>query len=164
MADKKFSVQVNDIITMTEKRMNALIRQSTQEVIDLAQTPGPSVASTSAAIASQSGKRQGPVAAPGKGGKMPVDTGFLRASGQLSLNGMPTGPTRGNADGSYQYDANSTELKLAKAKIGDTIFFGWTAEYAQYMEARYGFLASAVQKWPAIVERVAAEIVARIKS
>lgn len=53
------------------------------------------------------------------GGNMPVDTGFLRNSLASSLNGsdMGSGP-------------DSYALALAGMKLGDTVRFSWTAEYA----------------------------------
>lgn len=136
---KNFSAQIDDFVLKTEKRMLALVRQSTQEVIDVAQTP------------------------VAKGGRMRVDTGFLRASGQISLNGMPSGPVRGDPDQSYDFDDGVTVLQLAKVELGNSIFFGWTANYAKYREAYDGFLSTAVQQWPDIVKRVAAEIKRRIQ-
>jgi len=138
---KKFSSQVDDIIITTEKRLIALARQSTQEVVDQAQTP------------------------VAKGGKMRVDTGFLRASGQMSLNGMPTGPVRPDSDEPGEYDWRDTTVvtTLAKLKLGMSVFFGWTANYAKHRETYDGFLTSAVQNWPSIVDKVTRQIKARIK-
>ena len=135
----KFTAQVDAIIAKTDKRLLALQRESIQRTVDDAQTP------------------------VAKGGRMRVDTGFLRASGQGSLNGMPTGPTRGEKDGTYTYDTNNVVVTLAKMKLGATFFFGWTANYAKYREAYDGFLESAVQKWQQTVDAVTAEIKARIK-
>ena len=138
---KKFSSQVDDIIITTEKRLIALARQSTQEVVDQAQTP------------------------VAKGGKMRVDTGFLRASGQMSLTGMPTGPVRSEADdqGEYNWQKTTVVTSLSKLKLGMSVFFGWTAGYAKYRETYDGFLESAVQNWPVIVDKVTRQIKARIK-
>lgn len=139
---KKFSAQVDDIIKATEKRSIALVRQSTQEVVDQAQLP------------------------VAKGGKMHVDTGFLRASGQMSLTGMPAGPARGELteEGSYDYDEQMVVTTLAGFSLGMPVFFGWTADYAKHREIFDGFLGSAVQNWPSIVDKVTRQIKARIKS
>lgn len=96
-----------------------------------------------------------------KGGRMRIDTGFLRSSGQLSFTGMPTGPVRGETDAApnqYNFDVSPIALKLAGAGLDDTLFFGWTAEYARYREWHDGFLRIAVQKWPNIVDSVVAEV------
>jgi len=137
---KKFSAQVGDIVSKTEKRLIALARQSTQELVDQAQTP------------------------VAKGGKMRVDTGFLRASGQMSLNGMPTGPVRPDTDQEqYSWQQTTVITTLAKLKLGGAAFFGWTANYAKYREAYDGFLETAVQNWPAIVDKVTNQIKSRVK-
>lgn len=137
----KFTAQVDAIIAKTEKRMTALARESIQRTIDDAQTP------------------------VGKGGRMRVDTGFLRASGQPSYNGMPSGPSRGERTepDSYAPDTGAVTVALAKLEIGAIFYFGWTAAYAKYREAYDGFLGVAVQKWPDTVAKVTEEIKARIK-
>jgi len=126
----KFTAQVREkIVEPNKMKLDALIRDSIQDVIDEAQL------------------------SDDKGGKMRIDTGFLRASGQLSYTGMPTGPERGTKDGTYQWDAGNIELALSTATIGDTIFFGWSAAYAAAREFHDGFLSSAVQRWQIIVDK-----------
>lgn len=141
-----FTAQVDDIVAATEKRMIALARESIQRTINDAQTP------------------------VAKGGRMRVDTGFLRASGQASYNGMPTGETRGATTGdgddkvSVKYPLiEGATVELANLTLGATFYFGWTAAYAKYREAYDGFLEAAVQKWPDTVKKVTEEIKARIK-
>lgn len=85
---------------------------------------------------------------------MPIDTGFLRASGQASLIGLPVGPSN-QAEPPGQFDYAFT---IAQMHVGDTLWFGWTAEYAKYMEFRYGFMRLAAQNWSAIVNQVAREV------
>lgn len=131
-----FAATVTAFVADTEKRMTALAQQSTQDLIELVQTP------------------------VAKGGKMRVDTGFLRASGQISFTGMPSGPSRG--DGKTQYTGGDFSVaSLAGFQLGQTIYFGWTAEYAKYREAYDGFLISGVQNWQAIVDRNCALIIAQ---
>lgn len=157
-----FEGQVDAIVVDTIAKMQVLMQASVQEVIEIAQTPGISARAVSDDIAAgigadgkrRSKKRYGPITAPqNKGGKMRVDTGFLRASGQISFNGMPTGPIRGEADKKYKYEATLTTTEIAKWAIGKTLFFGWTAEYAKYREAYDGFLESAIMRWQEIVNR-----------
>lgn len=138
----KFTAQVDAWAKGSVKRMTAIQRESTQRTIDDAQTP------------------------TAKGGRMRVDTGFLRASGQLSLNGMPTGPVRGNPTGTYTEGqfGKPTELVLARSTLEDTLFFGWTANYARAREAKDGFLRIAAQKWPQTVAQVTKEAKARIRT
>ena len=84
---------------------------------------------------------------------MRVDTGFLRASGQASLNGMPSGPSRGERKepNSYSYNSNDIQVRLGEMQLGSVFYFGWTAAYARYRELYDGFLEGAVQHWQSIV-------------
>lgn len=86
-----------------------------------------------------------------QGGKMPVDTGFLRGSFVASETGLPNGQSL------------PLPLVLLSAQLGDTIYAGWVADYARAMEARYGFMRSAAQRWPQIVDESARAVKARIK-
>lgn len=82
------------------------------------------------------------------GGNLPVDTGFLRNSFVSALNGQ------GSVTGPDAY-----ALTIAGMELGDSVFGGWTAEYARHVE--YGtskmagsfFALRAAQNWPAIVAR-----------
>lgn len=122
-----FTAQIKAFADRTQEKIEAVVKQSAQEVFSIAQTP------------------------KAQGGRMPVDTGFLRNSLIASLNGSTVG---GGAD--------AYVLAVAGAELGDTIFAGWTANYARFME--YGtsktpanfFMLSAAQQWGAIVERNAA--------
>lgn len=135
MADQnyKFTATVTAFAAGTIKRMQALVISSTVDLIEIAQTP------------------------TGKGGKMRVDTGFLRASGVYSFNGLPSGPARGAPDQQYNYNPVA-EADLAGFNLGQTIWFGWTANYAKYREAYDGFLISALQRWQEIVDKRCEEI------
>lgn len=142
MADKTFSVQVDAIIAATEKRLAAVCRMTVQDVIIDAQT------------------------SVGKGGRMRVDTGFLRASGRISFTGMPSGPQRGDKNakpGAYPDNTDATILQIGEFKPGGpALFFGWTANYAKYREAYDGFLSAAIQNFQTYfaknVERVKRQI------
>jgi hypothetical protein len=129
-----FTADVDAFVQGTRKRMRALVLQSTEDLINQAQTP------------------------VAKGGKMRVDTGFLRASGQISLTGMPAGSTRGEDGKRYRAKNINATADLAGFTLGETIYFGWTAEYAKYREAYDGFLFSAIQNWQTIVNKVAEDI------
>lgn len=91
-----------------------------------------------------------------KGGKMRADTGFLRASGAARIGALPLGesknPTKNRPKSEYgveiyKYDGGNLELTLAEMQIGDSFFWGWTANYAKYREAYDGFMESALQNW-----------------
>lgn len=128
-----FETQIDKIIINSEARLLAVVRSAIGGVIEDAQNT------------------------KAKGGKMPVDTGFLRNTGVAQIGQIPSGPTRGRARKpgevgvlpEYAYDEQNGPLNiiLAKLKIGDVFYFGWTAEYAKIREAYDGFLESALQNW-----------------
>lgn len=133
-----FDAVIDRVVADTKNKMLAVVKNSIQEVVEDAQTP------------------------LAKGGKMHVDTGFLRSSGQARLNQLPVGQTEGRdrAEGEmgvlpeYAIPDNADYIlpTLAKMKIGDTFYFGWTARYAQIREIYDGFMESAVMKWKQIVD------------
>lgn len=125
-----FAADVEDWVRETNERVEAVMRASLNDVVENAQTP------------------------VAKGGRMRVDTGFLRASGRASLDGWPSGPSEKPADAlpnSFTWDGETIIAVLAKLKVGDTFFFGWTANYAEYRELYDGFLEAALQNWARIV-------------
>lgn len=123
-----FEAQVSDIVHRNKIKLDAVVKGSLQDLVNEAQTP------------------------VAKGGKMRVDTGFLRASGQMSLTGMPSGPSRGNDTETYAPSEANVTLTLAGVELGNTVYFGWTAAYAAARESKDGFLESALQNWQKIVD------------
>jgi hypothetical protein len=97
--------------------------------------------------------------------KVPVDTGFARASVRASLEEMPDidPDAKGGKHGSYPLDMGSISVVLANLKLGQTAFIGWTASYAEVLEyghskqAPQGFVRIGVAQWPQIVEQVIEE-------
>ncbi len=136
---KTFSAQVDGFVLKSKARMTAVFRESVQRVGEEANTT------------------------VHEGGKLPIDTGFLRSSYSASLSGMPFGmgepPDR---DAKYRYDPAHIDLVINQAGIGDAIYGGWTANYARVQDERNGFMRSAAQRWASIVEGVVREIKARI--
>lgn len=122
---KQFSAQVDDWAKKSQKRMERVAKTATLGVIEEAQTP------------------------VAKGGNLRVDTSFLRNSGQVSLTGIPSGESRPPPKGTTITDRSDAEAiaTIGKAQLGDTIFFGWTANYARFREVFDGFLGLAVQRW-----------------
>lgn len=130
MAKQDFGQLVGAHIRKYDSRMLAVFRQSAQDVIEEAQTPR------------------------GSGGNIPVDTGFLRNSGQAALNNTPSGESvKPKGYGGGTWSADEAALIISRAQLGDRIIFGYVARYAPYMEARYGWVRLAAQNWPAIVKR-----------
>lgn len=123
MAIKPLDTQLDRIIVNTKERALAVIRQAISDTVEEAQIP------------------------VAKGGRMRVLTGFLRSSGLASLNAAPRGPKKGDPKGAYSWNGESINTALAKMKLGDAFYFGWTAHYAKYREARDGFLESAIMNW-----------------
>jgi hypothetical protein len=94
-----------------------------------------------------------------KGGHLPVDTSFLRNSFAAKNGGVPRGRSDKPADYTNKdYDFAPISIVLTRAKIGDRIVFGYTANYAVYMEARYSFVRLAAQNWTQIVNKAARKV------
>lgn len=137
MTKQTLVADIEEFVRKSEARVLAVIRNSLQDVTEMAQTP------------------------TAKGGRMRVDTGFLRASGRAALGSMPSGPNVKPADapvGQYtgiydNWSGESVQAVLVDMKLGDTFFFGWTANYAETRELYDGFLVSATQDWQNIVNR-----------
>lgn len=156
-----FAAEVEEWVKQSQARLNAVYRGSVQDLVDEMQKVGPSVAATRAAIKATKG--MGPISAPGAGGHMPVDTGFLRASFRLT-KGAPA-PIAGST-GSTTYDAGAVSVVIAGLQIGETVYGSYTAAYARrlnygfvgedslgrtYNQRGYYFVDLAVQKWQQIV-------------
>src|SRR5690349_10600036 len=105
-----FAAQVDAWVRETKARQDAVLRESAQRLTELAQTP------------------------VAKGGNLPVDTGFLRASLHASLNGSVP-PLRGMPDGGgpVQYDGAAVALVISNASVGDVITFSYAAAYAVHV-------------------------------
>lgn len=96
------------------------------------------------------------------GGNMPVWTQFLRASLMASTSHMPPmikGHRPASLSAHYPYNPGPLHAVIESAKLGQTVYFGYTADYAAYQE--YGtrhfagrrFRTLAAQQWPTIVAR-----------
>ena len=133
-----FAKQMSNWKNKTALRMELVFQESVQELAKEANTPR------------------------AKGGNIPVDTGFLINSLTAAVNSVPRGASKA-PDGFAATDWDATPLIIAvnNAKIGDRVTIGYTANYAQYMEARYAFLRLAAQNWPGIVTKVTKRVDAR---
>lgn len=121
-----FAADIEGWVRETDQRLLAVVRASINDVIENAQEP------------------------VGKGGRMRVDTGFLRASGRANIGGWPSGPNIKPNDalpGSYTYDGEAIAAVLSRLKMGDKFYFGWTANYAEFRELYDGFLEASMQHW-----------------
>lgn len=119
-----FTAQIKAFTDRAKEKLETVVKQSAQEVFSIAQTP------------------------KAQGGRMPVNTSFLRNSLVAELNGSTVS---GGAD--------AYVLAVAGMDLGDVVFAGWTAKYARHME--YGtsrvtgnfYMLNAAQQWQAIVAR-----------
>jgi hypothetical protein len=91
----------------------------------------------------------------GNGGLMRVDTGFLRNSGAFSINSPPSGPS----ERPKGYTAPAQPVQPPRdLRPGQTLYWGWTANYAQAREVEDGFLRVALEQWQRIAQEVASEL------
>ena len=97
---------------------------------------------------------QTPVA---KGGRMRVKTGFLRASGRASLDGMPSGNGVRPDAGTFEWDGDAINAVLINMKLGDTFHFGWVANYAETREQYDGFCDTVIQNFQQYVNAASAQ-------
>ena len=105
------------------------------------------------------------------GGRMPVDTGFLRNSLIMEMHGGQLNVMHGEE----KYTVFDATAGLVKWEIGQQISFGWTAVYARTQE--YGlkhpvtgrtvmegnrFLGDALDRWQGFVDNAALKLEAEI--
>ena len=136
-----FSASVSAWAAKSQKRMEAIVKESAQrvgsEVID----------------------------------RTPVDTGFLRGSFIASTSEMPLidRDARPAPGGSYDMGTSQIALVIAGSKPGDVIRMGFVASYAAHVEygsngrAGRGMVRLSAQRWPQIVAEVVQEAKARIR-
>ena len=131
-----FQQQVANYTKKYEKQLRATAREAVQETVAIAQTPR------------------------GAGGRMRVDTGFLRASIVAGLGRMPSGPTQAIEDAAYNYTGTAVAAALLRwdPNTGQTFFAGWSANYARPREFRDGFLRGATEQWPKTVDSAAKRV------
>lgn len=138
MTQKSFTASVKAFTGKTKQQMRDVARESIQDVVDDAQLP------------------------KAKGGRMPVDTSFLRNSLASGLNGSFGAPS-----------AESYVVTLSDFELGDVARFAWTAPYARRMELGFSgtdslgrtynqsgnhFVGAAAAKWPQFVAANAAKV------
>ena len=126
------NVTINQWVAQSQARLEAVWKTAAQDIAREVQTPS------------------------AKGGRMRVDTSYLRNSFAADINTTPSG------NGESSYSAGPISIVINRAKIGDRVVFGWTANYAIYVEARFAFLRSAAQNWQQIVDKSAQKIRARV--
>lgn len=133
--EDQFTATVSNWVKETPQRLRGVFRESTQRV------------------------------ASNAANGVPIDTGFARASVRASLDAMPFADKDKPKDvQAVPFDFSDVVLTIAKAELEDTIFIGWTANYAIFLEyghsaqAPSGFVRIAAEQWPQIVSEVSAEL------
>lgn len=135
MAKLSFSAAIDEWVRKTEQRTEAVFKTAAQYVVEDVIL------------------------------RTPVDTGYLRASLTVTLDGpLPMRGTQGDG-----YQAQPYSLAIAGAELGDTIHASFVANYAGHVE--YGargraprrMVGLAAQGWQAHVDRAVAEAKARVK-
>jgi hypothetical protein len=131
-----FAAEVSAWVRQTEARMTAVFRESSQRLASLAQS------------------------------RIPVDTGFARASIRASLQAMPQIDPNSRGVEGQSYGGNATgqvTATIASATAGEHIYIGWTASYVGFLEnghskqAPTGFVRISAMEWPRIVREVCAQ-------
>ena len=123
---KSFTAQVDQMIANSKEAMLAVVQGSLRDMTNDMQIP------------------------VAKGGRMRVDTGFLRTSGRASLSGLPSGESKrpeGATKGQFEWDGEAVNAVLLDMKLGDTFSFGWVANYAETRERYDGFRDTALQNF-----------------
>jgi hypothetical protein len=167
---EQFAKAVADWCTASKDRMRAVRNESISRLVDEILEPGPSVASTRAAVkvgaglgklGGRSKRTFGPVHSGGTG-RLPIDTGYLRASFTARRGDVDLPLTdRPSDERTYTFDGSPVSAVLASTPLGQTITLGFTAKYAYPMEFRYAFTRLPLQRWPQIVANTAAEAMLR---
>lgn len=136
MIRKNLSLQYNEISKVLQEKMLNVLRNSIQDFIEEANKP------------------------LGEGGKMHVDTGFLRSSGVGAINEIPKGEIEGRkrelGEKGVLYQSNPSGQVLpllTRLKPDDVFYYGWTARYAGIRELYDGFQESACDKWETFVKK-----------
>ena len=137
-----FGLQVSAYVETYKKRMRATAREAVEETVAIAQEERP----------------------PEGSGRMPIITGFLRASLVGKVGSMPAGQSQGDPETSYEFNIASVSAALLTwdPNDGTPFFAGWTAVYARQAEYRHGFMRGATELWTDTVERVAKQVSKRI--
>lgn len=93
-----------------------------------------------------------------QGGRMRVDTGFLRNSIRGAVGALPYGPSKGprkTKDGIVWRDpmgsADEVALVVTRWDGMSPLYIGWTANYARYREYKDGFMEGATRQWQRFV-------------
>ncbi|GHC79395.1 HK97 gp10 family phage protein [Limoniibacter endophyticus] len=136
MVQQNFSATIDDWVAKTQTRMIAVFKTAAQYVVEDVRE------------------------------RTPIDTGYLRNSLTLSLDGPL--PMRGSEGDGYQ--APPYAAVIAGADLGDTIYASFVANYAAAVEygaqgrQGAGMVRLSVQNWQSHVNRATAEAKSAVRS
>lgn len=145
VSNLQFAADIERWAEATEAKLRAVFRMSAQDVIEVMQEVGPSKTNPASAGT----------------GRMPVATGFLRASLKVQLNAdpPPANVANPNPDGRVSFNPAAATLVINQAEIGDRVTAGFTANYARAVNygtskmSGYHFVEYASGQWQQIVRR-----------
>lgn len=146
---KTFSAQVADWVARSEEKLSLVVKFAAQDLFEDVLLP------------------------VGEGGRMRVDTGFLRASARVTLDNPilqqqdnPTGsrPKEERGIPIYSIDDGAINLVINRMKPGQTLFMTFTANYARHRE--YGvrgrspdaFVSSHTALWQMYCDRAVQKV------
>lgn len=144
MADRSFAASIASFRDKTKAQMQAVLAESVQDVMDIAQTP------------------------VANGGRIPVDTGHLLNSVATELNGARLGGGSDKPDKSGASSTAAIALLVTEMQPGDVARIGWTAAHAARQHEGFvgedslgrtfnqegkRWIDGAAAQWPQIVER-----------
>ena len=126
------NVTIDQWVAKSQARLDAVWKTAAQDIVREMQTPR------------------------AKNGRMPVQTSFLRNSFSADVNKTPSG------NGNSAYTSGPISIVINRAKIGDTVVFGFAAQYAIFVEVKYSFIRHAAQNWQQIVNKAAQKVITRV--
>ena len=92
-----------------------------------------------------------------KGGRMRIDTGFLRASAAAKLGSMPAGPSTNPTGRNYPEGSSAGQavepMLIRWVPADESFYIGWTANYARWRNYRDNFVGGATERWQEFVRR-----------
>ncbi|MFA5567955.1 MAG: hypothetical protein WC972_04830 [Trueperaceae bacterium] len=145
MSQGAFAARVGAFASKTKERMTAVRNAAVERTIEEMQTP------------------------VAKGGRLPVDTGFLRASLQVTT-GAPIPAVQPNPGaGAFSYSGQQVVTVLSGAPLDAVIYAAYGAAYSVHVN--YGargaaprrFVDLAAQNWPRNVEDAVKELEFRLR-
>lgn len=130
-----FKLQVDKFIADSEELVIAVAQDAIQDLAIEANTP------------------------VSQGGRMRVDTSFLRNSITAKIGSLPSGQNVAPENYSLKEWKPTGILPVINSfELGQVIYIGWTANYAQYRENKDFFARTAAQNWQQLISKSAMKL------